>query len=811
MNSYREIRYCFLTAITLTVCGASVVLLLAEGAWFPVGLTPIFALGALWLNEWKQWLVLPTLAASFCGLAALCTASAELILNTQETRLICGAHLSVYLTWVVLFMRKQNRQYWWLMALSVVQLAISCVYTKAPYLGMSLVGMKLIMVWTLAVFTLLRLKTRTESKQDFLESATQPPSYDSTVVVRHGIQADVGIRWIGTRFRLMLLTMCLASLLMSGVVFAVFPRVFIGTPAFLNNLSISNNGVVQRTGFREQVKLGEFGSLLKSEERVLQVTAVNPTTGNQLTMQEVADYLEMDELMFRGNAMGWYAEGTWNRGLTANNYSSEFIRQQLEDNTSPIDCVRLEITQETPVGTFAFVPTPVVSARLLNTRGRLKQRSLTESLTFELHGHFTPRDGTSSTDINSNGVSFEVYCEPPSTYFEPVPPDVITGSLRQWIFPTARSIRSNQNGNRFAKSLAITRDLVGIVPKTMKLATELCRDNGQRVSVKECVRRVNQKLRDSGEYQYSLDVAPTDTDLDPVDDFLVNHKSGHCQYFASAAALMLQCVGIPARVVNGFKGTEHNPETEQDEVLQKHAHVWVEYHHRNRWNTIDPTPSARENLLLIPEDQGVLENVQKTVNNLWKNGINNVTPERQRAAIQPVFTVWNNIVSAVRRQGLAGAVHTFIDNVISDPSEWISLKGLIGSLFLFLTLAIALKTRLWLLIRSLTDWLHQRANGRRGTAKHTVRFYDNFQKTCARSGLKFPASNTARENAKSAEDYFQDKLTPDIQHIPSQIAEAFNNVRYGHQPLTPELVEHLNDNVILLTSALTATTPRQPK
>ena len=53
-----------------------------------------------------------------------------------------------------------------------------------------------------------------------------------------------------------------------------------------------------------------------------------------------------------------------------------------------------------------------------------------------------------------------------------------------------------------------------------------------------------------------------DPKLDPVEDFLVNRKAGHCEYFASALALLLRSVDIRSRVVNGFKGGDWNELTE---------------------------------------------------------------------------------------------------------------------------------------------------------------------------------------------------------------------------------------------------------
>lgn len=801
MNSSREIKSNFLLAMTLTVCGASIVLAVAEGTMFPVALTPVFAVVAAVWNEHRRWLVLPVLLANICGVIAVFAAGAELVLGTVEARILSGAHLSIYLTWIVLFMRKQDRQYWWLVALSVLQLAVASVLTKAPYLGLSLIGMMILIVWTLSLFTLLRLKNRAELG-DVAGDDAQGPPVDSAIGVRHGIQTDSGVRWINLRFRLMVLGMCLASLLMSGVVFAVFPRVFVGTPGFLNDFSREHGGIIQRTGFRDRVKLGEFGPILKSDERVLQLQAVDQKTGREMTMDEVADRLEMDELRLWGNSMARYSGGIWS-GAISDGELSEFNLPYQDENTSPVDCIRFEITQEAPIGTFAFVPTPVVSSRLLNAEGRLMQRSLSESLVFDLIDNRAWQAGASS-DYNVDSIKFEVYCESPASYERRFPPDEIVGPLRQWLYPRSRLRRWQPinigDGSRFW----VTPDLEEHVPATWKMAQQLCYDDGRRVSVVECVQRINAVLRESGQYQYTLDMAPADTSLDPLDDFLINHKTGHCQYFASAGALMLQSVGIPARIVNGFKGTHENPDTGIAEVRQKHAHVWVEYRHNDLWHTMDPTPATRNEFLSIEDQQSVLVNIQKAVSNLWESGINNVTPERQRAAIQPLLEVWKSGIASIGKHGILGAIRAFIDDVRSNPSAWISWKLLAGTFVVLLPMALLFRNRPWRWIRSLID----RLSPKRRTATHIVRFYENFRKACSRSGLDFPPSHTAFENAMSAEQYFREQLTPDIKGIPVRIAHAFNAVRYGDHLLTPEQTDRLGHDVVLLTSAISSVKSR---
>jgi len=81
---------------------------------------------------------------------------------------------------------------------------------------------------------------------------------------------------------------------------------------------------------------------------------------------------------------------------------------------------------------------------------------------------------------------------------------------------------------------------------------------------------------------------------DPLCDFLFARKSGHCELFASAMAVMLRSVGVPARLVNGYIGGEWNEFLDMYVVRQTHAHAWVEVYFPslNRWVAFDPTPPA---------------------------------------------------------------------------------------------------------------------------------------------------------------------------------------------------------------------------
>jgi transglutaminase-like putative cysteine protease len=93
-------------------------------------------------------------------------------------------------------------------------------------------------------------------------------------------------------------------------------------------------------------------------------------------------------------------------------------------------------------------------------------------------------------------------------------------------------------------------------------------------------------------YGYTLQL-PDRTPKDPISNFLFERKQGHCEYFASAMAVMLRSIGIPSRLVNGFSGGEFNDLTSQYVIRESDAHSWVEaYIPGQGWMEFDPTPAA---------------------------------------------------------------------------------------------------------------------------------------------------------------------------------------------------------------------------
>ena len=98
-------------------------------------------------------------------------------------------------------------------------------------------------------------------------------------------------------------------------------------------------------------------------------------------------------------------------------------------------------------------------------------------------------------------------------------------------------------------------------------------------------------------YLYSLNASQIENP-EPLAAFLFKTKKGHCEYFASAMVVMLRTLGVPSRIVNGFRAGEYNDVGGNYIIRGKDAHSWVEAYVSERgWQSYDPTPPSTEPLL----------------------------------------------------------------------------------------------------------------------------------------------------------------------------------------------------------------------
>lgn len=91
-------------------------------------------------------------------------------------------------------------------------------------------------------------------------------------------------------------------------------------------------------------------------------------------------------------------------------------------------------------------------------------------------------------------------------------------------------------------------------------------------------------------YRYTLAREPFTGSA--IYDFLFVHHAGHCELFATAFALLARSVGIPTRMVGGYRVVEPGALGDSYVVRERHAHAWVEAFHGDAWHTWDPTPTT---------------------------------------------------------------------------------------------------------------------------------------------------------------------------------------------------------------------------
>ena len=92
--------------------------------------------------------------------------------------------------------------------------------------------------------------------------------------------------------------------------------------------------------------------------------------------------------------------------------------------------------------------------------------------------------------------------------------------------------------------------------------------------------------------EYDPDVEKTPEGEDFVEHFLTERR-GYCMHFASAGALMLRLLGIPARYVTGY--SVDIPESGTLDVSDSAAHAWVEIYLADYgWYPVEMTPGYEE-------------------------------------------------------------------------------------------------------------------------------------------------------------------------------------------------------------------------
>ena len=189
----------------------------------------------------------------------------------------------------------------------------------------------------------------------------------------------------------------------------------------------------------------------------------------------------------------------------------------------------------------------------------------------------------------------------------------------------------------------------GLNPRSIEFARSL---RAKHADDRELVREVLALFRNE-RFFYTL--SPPLLGENPVDEFLFQTRSGFCEHYSSAFAVLMRAAGIPTRIVTGYLGGEVNQFGNYLIVRQADAHAWTEVWFRDQgWVRVDPTAAvspmrvesgisaAVPSSELLPFVRGDFEALRRLrltwdlMANTWNQWVLGYTPERQRLLLSRV-------------------------------------------------------------------------------------------------------------------------------------------------------------------------------
>jgi len=280
------------------------------------------------------------------------------------------------------------------------------------------------------------------------------------------------------------------------------------------------------------------------------------------------------------------------------------------------------------------------------------------------------------------------------------------------------------------------------------------------------------------DYGYSLDMKAGGPD--PLADFLLNVRVGHCEYFSTAMAVMLRTRGIATRVVNGFLPGEYNEAAGAYTVRQSDAHSWVEVYfpETNSWVTFDPTPAAGRSEPIRSGVVGQLEKYAEALELMWFQYVVGYDQQEQRT-----LATWlqSQLVSS---RYFVSRVFTRIVRMLPTDLRGIASIGI--------TAAAALILFLWVRRIRRFGWRRalRRSDREQNFDESMVVFYQRLTSLLAQRGIRRDVDLTPLEFAGSLD--VPEALT---------ITRAYNRVRFGRQRLSAEEIGEIDRALMKLEAS----------
>jgi hypothetical protein len=323
----------------------------------------------------------------------------------------------------------------------------------------------------------------------------------------------------------------------SFVVFFLLPRV---SSHYLSAYSATSE---VSTGFTDSVQLGRIGQIQQSSAVVMHVEIENDLQGAY-------------DLKWRGVALNNFNGSVWSNSFSQNHlypapdgtYHLASLLEQRGEKAGAGRSITYHVMME-PIGTNVFF----LAERPHGLIGNFRQVSM-----------------------DAGGAVYNLDADRPGNRYQAESrlADVDVDELRL-------------AGNIAPATMAGYLKLPPLDPRIPQLTQQITA--GENSNYDKAV-ALEQYL--STHFGYTLEL-PRSLPRDPLANFLFERKRGHCEYFASSMAVMLRALGIPSRIVTGFRGGEFNDLTGQYVLRASDAHSWVEaYFPGEGWISFDPTPAG---------------------------------------------------------------------------------------------------------------------------------------------------------------------------------------------------------------------------
>jgi len=536
-------------------------------------------------------------------------------------------------------------------------------------------------------------------------------------------------------------SVALGAMSLGGMFFFFFPRFNAG---YLGRVSF---GPTLMTGFTEDVELGQIGEIKKSSAVVMRVQTGKPIGYDQLRWRGIA------LTTFDGRRWSSFVSGVQRLRPSEDGWIRMSEAAQKPDPSA--QTIRYTAFLE-PMATDAiFVP-----GRPLSVQGNFMGG--TANTFAAMQRNYLVTD---STETLKN--PFRNFAALRYTGFSRLPPrDAVK----------LRAAAATYPGTIASSYLQLPAGLDARIPQLAREITKKAPTPFDKAV------RIESYLRTSYGYTLNLTAKPGQ---DPLAHFLFEARAGHCEYFASAMAIMLRTLDIPSREVNGFLPGEYNDLGGDYIVRASDAHSWVEvYFPGNGWYVFDPTPSSGESEGGFLNRLGLYVDWMQMTWGEWVIGYD--------FAHQIVLA--QNLQSGSKTWG--ESARAWFEHKEQDGMRWLKSwqlrLGSLGYLFpaVLVLLLVALRynvpaeafrrVRLFLRIRA--------SRSERSDPQLASRLYGELLRVLARRGWLRPEAQTPMEFAAAVSG---PQLAPAVQ----EFTQLYVHARFGGAPCDASRLGQLLDQV----------------